>query len=505
MIAEAFASVTSRTVSLGAYDIEKSYDGTRALRKVNFELRAGEIHCLVGENGAGKSTLAKIFAGEVQPNSGRISRNGVEVSFRGPRDAMEAGIALVHQELNLVGPLSVAENVGLGREPSRYGFVNWGSLRAMANRYTAEVGLDVNLESVVEDLSIAQQQLVEIAHALAIESQVLILDEPTSSLAGQEAAALLALLRTLARQGRAILLISHQLDEILSVADRITVFRDGRLVATRSNEGMTEAQLIRMMTGRDFSSVYRRGDRHASSGAPLLTVRELRAPGVVNASLSVYPGQILGIGGLVGSGRTELLMALFGASPILGGEVHLDGQEYRPRSPSAALAHGVGLVPESRKDEGLVLDASIRNNMTLSALDRVSRGPLVLSRSESRLVSDWVNRLRIKHSGVLRAVSSLSGGNQQKVVLSKILATKPALLLLDEPTRGIDVGAKAEVHALMRDLANEGIAIIFVTSVLPELLMGSDRIVVMRGGRTVAELSAEEATEELVTSYAFQG
>ena len=505
MVAEAAPSVAAPATFLGAYDIEKSYDGTHALRNVTLELRAGEIHCLVGENGAGKSTLAKVFAGEVQPDSGRVVREGHEVSFRGPRDAMGAGIALVHQELNLVGPLTVAENVGLGREPSRYGFVNWESLRAMARRYTAEVGLDVDPDTAVEDLSIAQQQLVEIAHALAIESQVLILDEPTSSLAGSEAAALLALLRTLARQGRAILLISHQLDEILSVADRITVFRDGSLVVTESSAGVTEAHLIRMMTGRDFSSVYRTGGHHAAGGTPALEVRELRAPGVLNASLSVYPGEILGIGGLVGSGRTELLMALFGATPIQGGEVRLNGQEYRPGSPSIALAHGVGLVPESRKDEGLVLDASIRNNMTLSALDSVSRGPMVLSRTESRLVKDWVNRLRIKQSGVLRPVSSLSGGNQQKVVLSKILATKPVLLLLDEPTRGIDVGAKAEVHALMNELAAEGIAIIFVTSVLPELLMGSDRIVVMRGGRTVGELDAKDATEELVTSFAFQG
>ena len=499
------AEVESGTVVIEAHDIDKRYDGAHALKGVTLELRAGEIHCLVGENGAGKSTLAKIFAGEVLPDSGRLIHNGAEVAFSGPRGAMAAGIALVHQELNLIGPMSVAENVGLGLEPSRFGFIDKRRLRQMSLGYTREVGLDVQPNTLVERLSIADQQLVEIAHALALESRVLILDEPTSSLAGHEAAALLKLLREIAKSGRAILLISHQLDEVLACADRITVFRDGSLVATMPCQGVTEKDLIKLMTGRDFSSMYRLEARQPRSADPILEVRHLRAPGVVDASLQVRPGEIVGIGGLVGSGRTELLMALYGATSIEGGEVVLAGAPYRPTSPHEALSKGVGLVPENRKDEGLVLDAPVRNNLSLSALDRMNRGPFVAAGAENQLVRSWVSRLQIKVRGVMNPVSSLSGGNQQKVVLSKVLATKPVLLLLDEPTRGIDVGAKAEVHALMSELAREGIAILFVTSVLPELLMGSDRIVVMREGRTVADLDAKDADEETVTRYAFQG
>jgi ribose transport system ATP-binding protein len=499
--AEAYTS----TVAVGAYNIDKAFDGSQALKGVTVELRTGEVHCLVGENGAGKSTLARIMAGELQADSGRLVLNGTEVAFGGPRDAIQAGIALVHQELNLVGPLSVAENIGLGRTPSQYGFINWMALRSLATRYAHEVDLDVDPNTPVEQLSVAQQQLVEIAHALACESQILILDEPTSSLAAHEAHSLLRLLRDLARSGRAILLITHQLDEVLSVADQITILRDGGLVVTESSAGVTEAQLIRMMTGRDFGAMYRARGHRVQEDNPVLDVQHLRAPGVEDASLQVRPGEIVGIGGLVGSGRTELLMALFGASRIEGGHVLLQGHEYRPSSPADALAQKVGLVPENRKDEGLIPEASIQHNMTLAALDSICRGPFVLGRRETRLVQSWVERLRIKQSGVLHLISSISGGNQQKVVLSKILATKPVLLLLDEPTRGIDVGAKAEVHAIMNDLATEGIAIVFVTSVLPELLMGSDRIVVMRAGRTVAELDAEGATEELVMGYAFQG
>jgi ribose transport system ATP-binding protein len=494
------AEVETGAPLIEALDIDKRYDGAHALKGVTLDLRAGEIHCLVGENGAGKSTLAKIFSGEVQPDAGSLRQNGAEVAFGGPRAAMAAGIALVHQELNLIGPMSVAENVGLGLEPSRFGFMDKRRLRQMSLAYSHEVGLDVQPDTAVERLSIAQQQLVEIAHALALESRVLILDEPTSSLA-----ALLKLLREVAKNGRAVLLITHQLDEVLECADRITVFRDGSLVATMSGRGVTEKDLIKLMTGRDFSSMYRLEARQSTSADPILEVRHLRAPGVVDASLQVRAGEIVGVGGLVGSGRTELLMALYGATRIEGGEVFLGGARYRPASPHQALSKGVGLVPENRKDEGLVLDAPVRNNLSLAALGHMNRGPFVAAGAESRLVHSWVGRLQIKIRGAMSPVSSLSGGNQQKVVLSKILATKPVLLLLDEPTRGIDVGAKAEVHALMSELAGEGIAILFVTSVLPELLMGSDRIVVMHAGRTVANLDAKSADEETVTRYAFQG
>jgi ribose transport system ATP-binding protein len=497
-------SVTG-TIVIEARNVDKHFDGTQALKGVTLALRAGEIHCLVGENGAGKSTLAKVFAGEVRPDGGQIIQNGVEVTFSGPIAALQAGVVLVHQELNLVGAMTVAENVAMGREPSHYGFVDKARLRQMSNSYTQEVGLHVNPDTPVERLNIADQQLVEIAHALATESRVLLLDEPTSSLARHDAAALLKLLRGIAHSGRAVLLISHQLDEVLSCADRITVFRDGALVASMPGHGATERDLIKLMTGRDFSSMYRLVTHVDPTKKPVFEVEHLQAPGVKDASFVVRPGEIVGIGGLVGSGRTELLMALYGATRITGGHATLEGTPYAPMSPSDALSHGVGLVPENRKEEGLVLDLAIRDNICLAVLPRLNRGPLVSVRAESQLVKNWISRLRIKLSSSMKAASSLSGGNQQKVVLSKVLSTKPKVLLLDEPTRGIDVGAKAEVHELMSELAAEGIAIVFVTSVLPELLMGSDRIVVMRGGRTVADLDGKTVDEETVMQYAFQG
>lgn len=497
-------SVMKRKALLGAYRITKRFDGTVALDDVTLELLQGEVHALVGENGAGKSTLARIIAGVYTPDRGEVRLDGQVCIFSGPHHAQRAGIAMVHQELNVIGALSVCENVLLGIEPAVAGWIRRGDLQRQAASYLGMVGLDVDPRRSAEDLSLAQQQLVEIAHVLTMNAKLIIMDEPTSSLTTTDVAHLLDLVRRLRDQGKTVLLISHQLDEVLSVADRVTVLRDGRLIGTKPVEELDEAVLIKMIVGRDIERVYEtRGGETATRA--IMNVENLSAPGVRDATLEIRQGEILGIGGLVGSGRTELLKALFGASPIQGGRVTLRDKPYRPRSPRDAIKAGLALVPESRKDDGLVLEASVQDNIDLAQLDKVAVGPWLLRSRSRRLAEHYIQRLRIKVPGPSTPVSSLSGGNQQKVVLARNLATNPDILLLDEPTRGIDIGAKAEIHAIMRELASEGKAIVMVTSVLPELLLGSDRIVVMRGGRTVGELDARKADEEAITRLAFAG
>jgi ribose transport system ATP-binding protein len=491
-------------IAVSVQGVTKRFDGALALDDVSVDLYHGEVHALVGENGAGKSTLARIIAGIYLPDRGIVQVDGKTREFDGPYAAQQAGIAMVHQELNVIGTLSVAENVLMGVEPATAGWIRQSDLIATTRRYLDTIGLDVDPRAPAEELSIAQQQLVEIARVLALDAQVIIMDEPTSSLSTVDAAHLLDLVRSLREQGKTILLISHHLAEITAVADRVTVLRDGQLIATEPAAGLDESSLIRMIVGRDIERVYHTAGS-AQSKEPLLTVENLVAPGVRSASLSVHRGEILGVGGLVGSGRTELLLALFGAAPIQAGTLTLRGKPFRPKSPHDAIKAGLALVPESRKDDGLVLEASVEQNIELASLAAVSlAGWIVRSRSRS-LAASYVDRLLIKTASIGTPVSSLSGGNQQKVVLAKNLATDPEILLLDEPTRGVDIGAKAEIHAIMRDLAATGRAIIMVTSVLPELLLGSDRIVVMRNGRTVGELEARHADEESLTRLAFAG
>lgn len=489
---------------LGVYGITKRFNGTVALKDVTLELIPGEVHALVGENGAGKSTLARIMSGVFAPDRGEVRFAGRSHSFSGPSEAQRAGIAMVHQELNVIDALSVAENVLIGVEPAIGGWIRQNALASEAARHLETVGLGVDPRCSAGELSLAQQQLVEIARVLALDARLIIMDEPTSSLTTRDAAHLLALVRRLRDQGKTILLISHQLSEVLSVADRVTVLRDGELIATRTADLLDETALIRMIVGRDLDRVYqaRAGD---GTREPILSVENLSAPGVRSANLSVRRGEILGIGGLVGSGRTELLAALFGAVPIEGGRMLLRGKPYRPRSPAEAIKAGIALVPESRKDDGLVLEATVQENIDLASLDKVAIGPWLMGSRSRRLAEQYIARLKIKVPNPATPVSSLSGGNQQKVVLAKSLATNPEVLLMDEPTRGIDIGAKAEIHAIMRELAAGGKAVVMVTSVLPELLLGSDRILVMRGGRTVGELDPHTANEETVTRLAFAG
>lgn len=479
------------------HGISKSFAGTRALTDVSLDLRLGEIHALVGENGAGKSTLSKVLYGVYPPDAG-------EVDFAGDG---ARGVTMVHQELTVIPTLSIAENVLMGIEPSRGLFIDRRRQNERAREFLRRVGLDVDPRRSAGTLSVSGQQLVEIARALALDARLIILDEPTSSLGREDARRLVGLMRELRDAGHGIVLISHDLHEVLEVADRVTVLRDGCLVASDAAAAFDEDGLIRHMIGRDVSAVY---ERHAATSADAdagiaLRASGLAAPGVIDASLEVRPGEVLGVAGLVGSGRSELLAAISGATRATAGEMELCGERFAPRRPSDAIRRGVGLVPESRKDQGLSLGLSVRHNLELAALDTIATGPWI-SRAKGRALYDrYADRLRIKTAGPGVAVATLSGGNQQKVVLAKILATRPRVLLLDEPTRGIDVGAKAEVHRLVRELAESGLAIVMVSSVLQELLLTADRIVVMRAGRTVGELDAATADEEAILSYAFKG
>jgi len=495
-----------RTGVLDAQGISKRYAGVSALEDVSIALKPGKIHALIGENGAGKSTLSKILSGFETPDEGSLLFNGKAVSIKSPADAAEHGIAIVHQELSVIGSVSVAENVLVGAEPSRWGFVNRKALDTKASRYLERVGLSVDPRQEAARLSIAEQQLVEIARIVALNARVVFFDEPTSSLPHDDSQRLLGLLSDLRNAGTAVVLISHDLPEVLEYSDTITVLRDGRHIITAPTSEFTEDSLINHMIGRDLGALY-----HGHTGSslrstpPILTVTDLEAPGVRSATLHVSPGEILGIGGLVGSGRTEVLQAIFGATRIASGTMLLDGADYAPTHPHNALDSGVGLVPEDRKDQGLHLGLPISSNIELASLAQMSSGPWLRRNQGTKIVDKFFGELRIKAASASLPVGALSGGNQQKVALAKVLATNPRVLLLDEPTRGIDVGAKAEVHRLIRELADHGMAIIMVSSVLPELIGASDRIVVMRGRRTVGELSRAEATEESVMRLAFQG
>ncbi len=497
-----------RTASLSATGITKRYAGVAALEDVSVTLQPGRIHALIGENGAGKSTLSKILSGFETADSGAITLDGETVRPKNPDHAAALGIAIVHQELSVIGSISVAENVLVGAEPARWGVIDRRKLAERARQYLHRVGLDIDPRRQAGSLSIAEQQLVEIARILAQDSRIVFFDEPTSSLPHDDSVRLLGLLRELRDAGTAVVLISHDLPEVLEYADTITVLRDGKHIVTGPAAEFTEESLIKHMIGRNLDVLYHGHEGpggHTGATEALLTINGVGAPGVREASLSVRPGEILGIGGLVGSGRTELLAAIFGGTRITTGEMRLDGKPHRPRHPGQALAAGVALVPEDRKNQGLHLQLPISTNIELASLEQMSSGPWLRRRRGSAIVDRFFGELRIKAASPTMPVGALSGGNQQKVALAKVLATRPRVLLLDEPTRGIDVGAKAEVHRLIRGLADEGMAIIMVSSVLPELLGASDRIIVMRGGCTVGELDRAEASEEAVMKLAFQG
>ena len=493
------------SVVLRVTNVKKSYAGVHALASASFDLRAGEVHALVGENGAGKSTMIKILTGAVQPDDGEIALRGEPLSRITPRQARALGIAAIYQQPALFDQLTVAENIALGTEGTgAWGRVDWRQRRARAVELLARVGAHIDPDTDVCDLGMAQQQLVEIARALGSDARVLVLDEPTASLSKHDSDNLLRVVRELRAHGVAMIYISHRLEELFHIADRVTVLRDGRSVATRDMRDVTKAELIQLMVGRELSSVF--PTRAVQIGAPVLELKGVgcRASGISNASFTVHTGEIVGLSGLVGAGRTELARIIFGLTPADQGEIILKGKTVRIDSPGSAIKHGIAYVPEDRRRHGVVLPMSVTENISLAALrELTTNGSLDIER-ERAVTAEYATRLGVKAASLRSLVSTLSGGNQQKVALSRWLLTKPSLLVLDEPTQGIDVGAKAEIHSLMTELAEQGLAILMISSDLPEILGMSDRIVVMHGGRVVDVLPRAEATQERLLARALQ-
>lgn len=495
---------------LQASAITKRFPGVVALDRVSFDLQAGEIHALCGENGAGKSTLIKLLSGLHPAGSfeGELFLDGQPAHFHHITDAQQSGIAVIHQELALVGELTVAENLFLGNERRRNGFLDWEKTWTEARFLLDKVGLSVSPDTIVGTLGIGQQQLVEIAKAIGRDMRLLILDEPTAALSDKEVAILLKLLQELRSQGIACIYISHKLDEVFALADRITVLRDGASITTVKTSETDQTAIIRSMVGREITQLFPRRSTHP--GAETLRVSGLtvasnsrQPPFLHDISLQVHAGEVLGIGGLMGAGRTELLMHLFGAwGHRVAGDISLDSKPLTNPTPETALAAGLALVSEDRKRYGLVLDESIGFNFSLSSIRRLLRGFLIDEEKETHTNQKFFDQLRVKAPSLETTVGTLSGGNQQKVVLGKALMTAPKIILLDEPTRGIDVGAKLEVYELINQLTSEGRAVILVSSELPELMGMSDRIIMLSEGRIGGTFTREEATPEKLLAAA---
>jgi ABC-type sugar transport system ATPase subunit len=478
--------------------ITKQFPGTLALDNMQLELLEGEIHAVMGENGAGKSTLMKILSGVHSADAGQILLDGLPISPACPRDALMLGIGIVYQELSMVPTLTVAENIFPGHLPTNIlGMVNYRQLFQNAAGVLENMNVHVDPRALVETLSMANQQLIEISKALSSNCRVLILDEPTSALTDTEAEHLLRLLRRLASEGMSILYISHKINEIFTLADRVTVLRDGRYIGTEKISDVTPDQIIRMMVGRELGTMY--PEKSSKSGSVLLEVQNLRLPGTTaRSSFKLYQGEILGFAGLIGSGRSELARTIFGAEPKAEGKILLNGTPIDFRSPQEAIRHGMGYLPEDRKAAGLFLDMSVRLNIEAAVISEVSVNGFLALTKEKALAEEYVERLAISTAGIEQEVRRLSGGNQQKTLVAKWLSIKPKILIVDEPTRGIDVGAKKEIHFLLRRLAESGVGVIMISSELPEILGMSDRILVMHEGGIVAEYDANDATEEKI-------
>ena len=498
------AGASTTTPRLRAEGISKAFAGVQALADVSLDIRAGEVLALMGENGAGKSTLLRILTGEHAPTAGRLLVDGEEVSFATPAEAQRAGLRVIQQEPEIVPHVSVAENVYLGRLPHRGRLYDRRGLIRQVRSDLAKYSFTGAVEPTMlgSQLSAAQRQLVEILRALTGDVKVIAFDEPTSSLSESEVEALFRLIRRLRDEGVAVVYVSHRMPEIFAVADRVAVLRDGRYVGDRAVADVTEGELVRMMVGRDLADMFSR-EPH-TPGDVVLSVRDVTTEDVTGVTLEVRAGEVVGLGGLVGAGRSELAHAIVGDVPLLSGSVSLAGRAIRLRSPADALRAGVGFAPEERKAQALLLQRSVRDNVSLAVLRRLARLHVVGRRAERELAQRYVRQLRIRTSSIEQEVRTLSGGNQQKVVLARWLARRPELLILDEPTRGVDVGAKAEIYSIINDLAAEGIALLVISSEMPELLGLSDRIVVMQGGRVSGELSRAEATEEAVLSLAME-
>ncbi|MCL4248559.1 MAG: sugar ABC transporter ATP-binding protein [Anaerolineae bacterium] len=487
-------------------NISKHFPGVQALDNVSVEIAPGEIHGLLGENGAGKSTLIKILSGAHRPDGGVIELDGRPIQIENPHKAQELGIVTIYQEFNLVPHLTIAENVFIGREPRRGIFLSWSKLAEQTQALTDRLGIPLDPMKLVRDLSVAEQQMVEIARALSMKSRLIIMDEPTSALSEKEVLQLFDIMRDLRSHGLSMIFITHRLEEVMEICDRITVLRDGQNAGHADIGDINVEGIIRMMVGRPVDDLYRGEHVRPAGGDQVLQVRNLRrkvnrsdphATILHDVTFEVRRGEILGIAGLVGAGRTEIARVIFGADPLESGEVFIEGRQVHIRSPQDAIRHGIGLVPEDRKQQALFLALAVRENMSIAALPNLlTPVGFVRAREENKLVDEYQRMLNIRMASPEQHVSNLSGGNQQKVVIARWMALQPKLLIVDEPTRGIDVGAKAEVHALLHEMAAKGIAIIMISSELPEILGMSDRILTVREGRATGIVNREDADEE---------
>ena len=486
--------------------ISKTFPGVRALSDVRFDVFPGEVHALLGENGAGKSTLIKIISGVYEPDSGRLDIHGENVRFTSPLDAQDAGIATIYQELLLFPALTVAENIFMGHPPrNRFGGVDWPAMRRKTVDLLRSLDIhDLEPTEVVGALSIGNRQRVEIAKALSRNAQILIMDEPTAALTEADTIRLFDIVRKLRERGVGIIYISHRLEEIFDLADRVTVLRDGSFVGTKPVSETDKDDLISMMVGRTIDALFPK--KNVTPGEVVLRVEGLERPPVTrNVSFEVRSGEIVGLAGLVGSGRSELAQIIFGVTPATSGTISLQGKEVRITSPKDATSLGIAYVPEDRGLQGLIRPMALRENLSLAVLERLARFNLINRADEHALADGSIRQFGIRASGTEQIVNKLSGGNQQKAVLAKWLATKPRLLIMDEPTRGVDVGAKAEIHRLMGDLVEQGLAILMISSELPEIMGMSDRILVMREGRLVAEFADTDADQEEIATAMMGG
>ncbi|EGO62845.1 putative sugar ABC transporter ATPase [Acetonema longum DSM 6540] len=495
----------SITPLLNMTGIAKTFPGVKALQDVELSLQAGEIHALLGENGAGKSTLMKILSGVYSKDAGEIRINGAPAEISDPRAAADLGISIIHQELNLIPGLTVMENIFLGREPSRkLGFIDWDEMERRTSGLLAELGTAISPEDLVADLSIGEQQMVEIAKALSYKTKILIMDEPTAALTDRETERLFAIIRQLAAAGAGIIYISHRMEELFALSNRITVLRDGSYIGTVETKTAAFDQLIRMMVGRDVTVRFPK--QTVPIGQEVLRVENLSRHQVLHdVSFAVRAGEIVGFAGLMGAGRTELARAIFGVDRLDSGTIYVQGEKCTITGPADAIKAGIGLITEDRKSQGLILSLSVGKNITLASLDQYSSGGFISSDREGEAIAANIDKLKIRTPGAGQLVKNLSGGNQQKVVIAKWLATQPKVLIMDEPTRGVDVGAKAEIYSIMNMLTEAGVGIVMISSELPEILGMSDRVVVMSQGRIAGELAITDATQEKIMAYAAGG
>ncbi|MGM9950267.1 MAG: sugar ABC transporter ATP-binding protein [Lysinibacillus sp.] len=486
--------------------ISKAFSGNVVLNNVEFELHDGEIHALMGENGAGKSTLMKILSGIYEKDAGSVMVDGQEMEFKSPKDSEAHGIAVIHQELNILPDLSVAENLFLGKEKTYglFGILRKKEMHEEAKELLSKLGLQIDPRTRAGDLSVGKQQIIEIAKAIASDAKYIIMDEPTAALTDREIETLFKTVRELKAKGISFVYISHRMEEIFSICDRITILRDGTYVGVRDIPKTTFDEIVAMMVGRELGERF--PSRKAVIGEVKLQVNNLSAEGAFeDVSFMVRKGEILGVAGLMGAGRTEVAQTLFGYRKATGGEILIDGKPVKIHSPIDAMKHKIGFVSEDRKTEGLILDFSVRDNIMLANLDKGSKGSVILPKLENKMVAKYIEQLRIRTASATQSAKSLSGGNQQKIVIAKWLGTDPQILILDEPTRGVDIGAKKEIYQIMNNLAEAGVSILMISSELPEVIGMADRVLVMQEGKVTGTLMKKDMTQEKIMHYATGG